>query len=117
MSCWECTGVSVPDHLKVLRSIFQKIRKIQKTLKLRKKPKMPNLPMLREPLGGQQVEEVKEDQQVEEVEEDQQVEEVEEDQQEEEVESEEVVGRSPTGTAVCRRVTFPGMIKSFGCTS
>lgn len=106
MSCWECTGVSVPDHLKVLRNIFQKIRKIQKTLKLRKKPKMPNLPMLREPLGGQQVEE---DQQVEEVEEDQQ--------EEEEVESEEVVGRSPTGTAVCRRGTFPGMIKSFGCTS
>lgn len=64
MSCWECTGVSVPDHLKVLRNIFQKIRKIQKTLKLRKKPKMPNLPMLREPLGGQQVEEVQEDQQV-----------------------------------------------------
>lgn len=58
--------------------------------------------MLREPLDGQVVAEQ---------------EEVEEEQQVEEVENEEAVGRSHTGTAGCRRVMSPGMIKSFECTS
>ncbi len=126
--------------------------------------------MLREPLGGQEVEKVEEkeeeERQVEEeqVEEEQRVEEEQvEEEQVEEVENVEAVGRSHIGTAVCRRsvwvekqirsdqlhldVTctgfvqfspvltysdrcvalisgcvgfrgmFPGMIKSFGCTS
>lgn len=73
---------------------------------MKQQPKRTNLPMLRKPLGGHQVEK-KEKEEVE----------VEEEEQVEEEENEEAAGRSHTGTAVCRRAIFPGMTKSFGCTS
>lgn len=73
-------------------------------MKLKQQPKKPNLPTLRERLGGLEEEEEEEEQE-------------EQEEQEEEEENEEVVRRSHTGTAVCRRVTFPGTIRSSACTS